>query len=49
MTETLRLTGKPVADSLKEKIKTRVSNLNKKGIVPTLKIIRVGKREDDIC
>ena len=48
MTETLRLTGKPVADSLKEKIKTRVSNLNKKGIVPTLKIIRVGKREDDI-
>lgn len=48
MSETLRLTGKPAADALKEKIKARVSELNKKGIVPALKIIRVGKREDDI-
>lgn len=48
MSETLRLTGKPVADSLKENIKARVSELNKKGITPTLKIFRVGKNESDI-
>lgn len=46
--ETLRLTGKPVADFLKEEIKKRVNNLNSRDIVPALRLIRVGEREDDI-
>ncbi|MCR5468050.1 MAG: bifunctional 5,10-methylenetetrahydrofolate dehydrogenase/5,10-methenyltetrahydrofolate cyclohydrolase [Lachnospiraceae bacterium] len=43
------LKGKPVADALNEKTKAKVAELNKKGIHPTLAILRVGEREDDIA
>jgi methylenetetrahydrofolate dehydrogenase (NADP+)/methenyltetrahydrofolate cyclohydrolase len=46
--ETMRLTGKPVADHLKDNIIKRVNELRYKGIVPKMIIIRVGNREDDI-
>lgn len=46
--ETLKLTGKPVVDSLRENIKERVSKLKSNGIVPKMLIIRVGSREDDV-
>jgi len=42
------LKGAEVIATLNEKIKVEVENLNKKGINPTLGIIRVGEREDDI-
>jgi len=48
MTETLKLTGKPVADSLKSKISERIARLNERNITPGLRIIRVGKNEDDV-
>lgn len=43
------LKGKPVADAINEKIKDKVAKLNEKGIYPTLAILRVGEREDDIA
>lgn len=46
--ETLKLTGKPVVDSLRENIKERVSKLMVSGIVPKMLIVRVGSREDDV-
>lgn len=42
------LKGKPVADAITEKLRLEVEKLSKKGIVPTLAILRVGKREDDL-
>ena len=42
------LKGKPVADAITEKLRLEVEKLLKKGIVPTLAILRVGKREDDL-
>jgi len=42
------LKGKPVADAITEKLRFEVEKLSKKGIVPTLAILRVGKREDDL-
>lgn len=44
----LKLEGKPVVQYLRENIKKRVSNLVEKNITPTLLLIRVGQREDDI-
>ncbi|MEG0774314.1 bifunctional 5,10-methylenetetrahydrofolate dehydrogenase/5,10-methenyltetrahydrofolate cyclohydrolase [Clostridium sp.] len=44
----LKLEGKPVVQYLRENIKNRVSDLVEKNITPTLLIIRVGQREDDI-
>ncbi|NYE58609.1 bifunctional 5,10-methylenetetrahydrofolate dehydrogenase/5,10-methenyltetrahydrofolate cyclohydrolase [Carboxydothermus ferrireducens] len=43
-----RLTGKPVADAIKEELKGKVANLKAKGIVPKLGIVRVGARPDDL-
>lgn len=42
------LKGAPVAEALNEKIATKVENLKSKGITPTLAILRVGERPDDI-
>lgn len=42
------LKGKPVADAITEKLRLEVEKLLKKGIVPTLAILLVGKREDDL-
>jgi methylenetetrahydrofolate dehydrogenase (NADP+) / methenyltetrahydrofolate cyclohydrolase len=44
----VKLAGKPVVESLRENIKSRVSTLGEKRITPTLLLIRVGEREDDI-
>lgn len=43
------LSGKEVAAAMKERHRASVSELNDKGITPTLGIIRVGEREDDIA
>ena len=43
-----QLLGKEVTASMNEKIKANVAMLNERGITPTLGIIRVGEREDDI-
>ena len=43
-----RLTGKPVADSMKENLTQRVEALKAKGLAPKLGIIRVGARPDDL-
>lgn len=42
------LKGAPVAKSIKERIKAESESLRQKGIVPTLGIIRMGNRADDI-
>lgn len=44
----VKLTGKPVVESLRENIKSRVATLGEKNIQPTLLLIRVGEREDDL-
>lgn len=41
--------GKPVADAITEEVKLETKELIEKGIVPKLKIVRVGEREDDIA
>lgn len=46
MTE--RLTGKPVADAIKEQLKEEIAVLKDKGLTPKLGIIRVGARPDDL-
>lgn len=43
-----QLLGKEVTASMNEKIKAKAALLQEKGITPTLGIIRVGEREDDI-
>lgn len=42
------LKGAPVASALNEKMQQDVAKLKDAGIVPTLAILRVGEREDDI-
>ncbi len=42
------LKGKAVADAITEKLVTEVEELKNKGIIPTLAILRVGERVDDI-
>ncbi len=42
------LKGKPVADAISAKIREDVENLNQNQIYPTLAILRVGEREDDL-
>lgn len=46
MAEELR--GKPVADALGEALAPRIEALKTAGITPTLAIVRVGEREDDL-
>ncbi len=43
-----QLLGKEVTAAMNEKIKANVALLQEKGITPTLGIIRVGERDDDI-
>ncbi|MED1469475.1 bifunctional 5,10-methylenetetrahydrofolate dehydrogenase/5,10-methenyltetrahydrofolate cyclohydrolase [Bacillus salipaludis] len=43
-----RLDGKPVVQFLREHIKSRVGELRENHIFPTLLLIRLGEREDDI-
>ncbi len=43
-----QLLGKEVTAALNEKIKGQVAELKEKGVEPTLGIIRVGEREDDL-
>ena len=40
--------GKPVVESLREDLKQRIDVLKNRGICPTILILRVGEREDDI-
>lgn len=47
MTQLLK--GAPVADSLNESLVKQVTALEKSGVTPTLAILRVGEREDDIA
>ena len=46
MTELL---GKPVGDAINESLKASIADLEGKGIVPTLAVVRVGAREDDLA
>ena len=43
-----QLLGKEVTAALNEKIKAIVAELEENGVTPTLGIIRVGEREDDL-
>lgn len=45
---TIMLDGKPVTVSLKNIIKSDARALREQGIIPTLALIRVGKRPDDV-
>ena len=42
------LKGKPVADAINEELAPRIAALKEAGITPTLAIIRVGERDDDL-
>ena len=42
------LLGKPVIAALKEDLTGRIEALKSEGVVPTLAIVRVGEREDDL-
>jgi methylenetetrahydrofolate dehydrogenase (NADP+)/methenyltetrahydrofolate cyclohydrolase len=44
----IKLEGKPVVQFLREDMKKRISRLGEQGVAPTMLIIRVGEREDDI-
>ncbi len=44
-----RLEGKPVVQFLRDDIKQRVERLGERGVTPTILVIRVGEREDDIA
>lgn len=43
------LRGKPVADKLVENLKINIIELREQNIIPTLAVVRVGNREDDIA
>jgi methylenetetrahydrofolate dehydrogenase (NADP+) / methenyltetrahydrofolate cyclohydrolase len=43
------LLGAPVAQAIKQNVKTKASALRAQGIIPTLAIVRVGQRQDDIA
>lgn len=40
--------GKPVADAITERLASRVADLSARGVTPTLAIVRVGERPDDL-
>lgn len=42
------LKGKPVADAITAQMKDRIAALAEKGVAPTLAIVRVGERADDL-
>lgn len=43
------LKGQPVAQALTERLAERVEALGRQGVVPTLALVRVGEREDDLA
>ncbi len=43
------LLGKPVADSIVESLAPQVEALKGRGVIPTLAVVRVGAREDDLA
>ena len=43
-----QLLGLPVANALSERVAARAAELTKGGVTPTLAIIRVGERDDDL-
>ena len=43
------LKGAPVAAAITEHLKARVEKLKAKNIIPTLAILRVGERPDDVA
>lgn len=43
------LKGKPVADKISAMVKNDVEELRRNNIIPKLKIIRIGEREDDLA
>ena len=47
MAELLR--GAPVAEHLSEKMREAIAELRGQGIIPTLAILRVGERADDLA
>lgn len=44
----IKLEGKPVVQELRENLKARIQALVARGVTPTVLILRVGNREDDI-
>lgn len=42
------LKGMPVANAITEELVGRVANLKERGVTPTLAIVRVGERDDDL-
>ena len=42
------LKGKPVADAMNEELAPRIKACKAQGVVPTLAIVRVGERDDDL-
>ena len=42
------LKGKPVADAMNEELAPRIEACKAAGVTPTLAIIRVGERDDDL-
>ena len=45
---TMLLKGAPVAEAITEALKERAETLAKRGVLPTLAILRVGDRPDDL-
>ncbi len=43
------LTGKPVADAINESLRADIASLKERGIVPTIAVVRVGARDDDLA
>ena len=43
------LSGKPVAEHMCRDIRLRCEKLSRRGVTPTLGIVRVGRREEDIA
>ncbi len=44
----IELLGKPAADAINESLKADISALKAKGVTPTIAVVRVGAREDDL-
>ena len=45
---TVILKGKPVADAIKDNLVKDIEKLKEKGVTPTLAVVRVGNRTDDV-
>lgn len=44
----MQLLGPPVANALTERLRAKVAALVEKGVTPTLAVVRVGERDDDL-